>query len=331
MVHATPVVESLARACPSARIVVAGGRFASEIYGGNPHVVKVITLPDPVQHFGQALRQLRQQPPFGGEPFTTLLTTGNERTKITLWAMLGHASRRIGFAVQPAMLHDALAWDPAQSQISNNLRLLDALDLPAECREPRIYVTSEQSRFAEAMLLGKGVRPAKPRIALVTQTSPTQRKSWRTERWRAVAKTLIERVDADLIFVGTAGEASAIDELRSQIAQPTLSVAGQTNIAELAAMYTRCDIAISLDTGPLHVGRAVGLPVVIIAPAWSPAHEWLPVDNPDYTILKHADFPPPVPEDYVIDEVSEGSVLQAAFHHLQTPSGHRQTRANFEA
>ena len=43
---------------------------------------------------------------FRGEPYTTLLTTGNERTKITLWAALAGPSRRIGFAVVPELVHE---------------------------------------------------------------------------------------------------------------------------------------------------------------------------------------------------------------------------------
>ena len=70
------------------------------------------------------------------------------------------------------------------------------------------------------------------------------------------------------------------------------------------------------------MARSVGLPAVIIAPAWSPVHEWLPVGNPLYRILKNRDLLPPGPKDYVIDEVSVGEVVRAvgelvAAGHLQ--------------
>ena len=41
----------------------------------------------------------------------------------------------------------------------------------------------------------------------------------------------------------------------------------------------------------------------LIAPAWSPLIEWLPIGNPRYRILKNADMTA-CPPDYVIDEVS---------------------------
>lgn len=58
----------------------------------------VLTLPSPLQDFRGALQSIRAQKPFGDEPYTTLLTSGNERTRITLWAALASPSGRIGFA-----------------------------------------------------------------------------------------------------------------------------------------------------------------------------------------------------------------------------------------
>ena len=156
---------------------------------------------------------------------------------------------------------------------------------------------------------------------MVTQTSPTQRKGWRTERWIALGRYLIEHEGADLVFVGTAGEAGAIEALRAQIGSPTLSVAGQTGIAELAAIFMRCDLGVTLDTGPLHVGRAVQLPMVILAPAWSPVHEWLPVKDPRYRILKNLDFAPPAPADYILDEVRVDEVIAAVKDLTQAVAG----------
>ncbi len=71
-----------------------------------------------------------------------------------------------------------------------------------------------------------------------------------------------------------------------------------------------CHVGLTLDTGPLHIARAVGLPMVIIAPAWSPPIEWLPVGDPRFRILKNADMPS-APPDYIIDEVTVDEVKEA--------------------
>jgi ADP-heptose:LPS heptosyltransferase len=311
VVHATPLVEALKAAQPDARIVIASGGMPAQVWEGNPHIERLVLSPNPLKDFSGAVRALRGATLFDGQPSTTLLTTGNERTKITLAALLAGPSRRVGFAVRGDLLHEHVQWDPALSQIDNNLRLLP-IAIPAAAapntREPRIYPVRSID-FAESLVLPLR---AGPRIALATQTSVTQFKKWRTERWVDLAHALRERYGAELIFVGTADEADAIDDLRTRIGFPTTSIAGRTTIQELAAVLALCDLGVVLDTGPLHVARAVGLPAVVIAPAWSPPHEWLPVGNPRYRILKNRDFPPPAPADYVIDEVSVAEVLSAA-------------------
>jgi ADP-heptose:LPS heptosyltransferase len=92
----------------------------------------------------------------------------------------------------------------------------------------------------------------------------------------------------------------------------------------MAALLSLCDVGLTLDTGTLHVGRTVGLPMAIIAPAWSPPLEWLPLNNPRYRILKNAEMEV-CPPDYIIDEVSVDEVTDALRGLLQEfPPGSRR-------
>ncbi len=316
VVHATPVVEALKAAQPDARIVVASSGLAAQVWEGNPHLEQLLHMPSPLQNFIGAVKAFHLVSIFHGEPYTTLLTTGNERTKITLAALLAGRSTRVGFAVHSALVQKHLLYDPTLSQIANNLRLVTAVDadISDASSEPRLYPVRGVGGMEDSL-----VPVGRPRIALATQTSATQRKSWLPRRWVELATELRTRYEAELIFVGTSAEADAIDDLRNAIPFPTVSLAGRTSIQELAAWLQRSDLGIMLDTGPLHVARAVGLPAVIIAPAWSPVHEWLPVGNPHYRILKNADFLPPAPADYTITEVSVAEVLEAAGELLVSP------------
>ncbi len=314
-VHATPVVEVLKASVPGARIVVAASGLAHQVWQGNPHVELLLNVPNPVGDLNAAVKAVRAAHLFGGEPYTTLFTIGNERTNVSLLSMLAGPSRRIGFAVHSGLLNCTLKFDPAISQIENNLRTLTAAGVPlahGADREPKIYPG------AEPIGVTLPVRDGKLRIALATQTSVTQRKKWRNERWIAVITELRVRYGAEFVFIGTKAEAPAIDELRKRVPFETSSLAGRTTIRELAAALQQCDLGIMLDTGPLHVGRAVQLPIVVIAPGWSPEIEWLPVGNPRYRILKKSDFGSPVPGDYIIDEVSIEDVLQATEELLTT-------------
>jgi len=302
-IHATPVMEALRTAVPQARIVVAGSGFSLEVLRNNPAVDLLMETPSPLVDLRGALRLVRDRKLFNGEQYATIVTVGNERTPITTLALLAGPSIRIGYTVAPKLFNRPLSFDYAFSQIENNLRTVRELGYPTALSEPKLFPNDEDDSRAQMLLSEAGVMDGAPIAILVTQTSVTQYKSWRAERFAAAARHLRERYGAHILFVGTAGESAAIDGIRNQLGFASASLAGSTTIGVLAAVLRKARIGITLDTGTLHIGRSVGLPMVIIAPAWSPVVEWLPVDNPRYRILKNADMPRQT-QDYIIDEVS---------------------------
>ena len=309
-IHATPLIPALRQAVPDCRIAVAASGFALEVMRNNPGIDYLLETPSPLHNMQGAVRTLRAHNPFGKIPYITITSTGNERTKIAAQAILSGANTRVGFTVAPQLYRAALSFDYTMSQIANNLRIIEALGYPAQHFEPQIFFSGADQATARELLATNGVPAGKQIAIFITQTSIGQRKSWRPDRFQAAASFLAERFGLHIVFVGTAAESAAIDQLRSKIPFPTTNVAGKTSLTVLAALMSNATIGLALDTGPMHIGRAVGLPTVIIAPAWSPAIEWLPLDNPCFRILKNADLPS-APPDYIIDEVSIDDVIGA--------------------
>lgn len=309
-VHATPLIPALRHAVPGCRIAVAASGFALDVFRNNPGIDRLIETANPLKDLKSAMRTLRQENPFRETPYATITSTGNERTLIAMQSLLNRASIRVGFTVVPQLYRKPLVFDRALSQIANNLRIVEALGhSPVHC-EPEIFYSETDLAAARNTLTLAGVEKGQPVAVFVTQTSVTQRKSWRVERFRAAAESLRERYGAHILFVGTVAESAAIEELRSALAFPTTNVAGKTSLSQLAALMSCCNVGLALDTGPMHLGRAVGLPMVIIAPAWSPPIEWLPLGNDRFRILKNADMAS-APADYIIDEVSVDEVTSA--------------------
>ena len=306
VLHATPLIPALRAAVPDARIVIAASGFGLEVFRGNPGVTTVLPTPNPTKQLRGSASQLRNALPLD-QPFATLTPVGNERSAISLSTLIAGAKSRVGHTLTPELFRAPLAFDFSRSQITNNLRIVEALGHPVPAHiEPQIFFS--QQHLAEAQsLLSSSFDPTRPLAVLVTQTSPTQRKSWRTERFAAAAQHLIDKHNAQLVFVGTEAERPAIERIRRQLRGEVWNLAGKTNLLQLAALLSLCAIGLTLDTGTMHVGRAVGLPMVIIAPAWSPPIEWLPVDNPRYMILKNLTTPAAT-DDYIIDEVSVDEV-----------------------
>ncbi len=311
-VHETPLIEALRSAMPDANIVAVGSGIGAEVLRNHPGLTRLEPAPNPNRDFWGAVRSYRRiVQSFRGEPWCALFTGWNGRSRVVLATMLAGNGVRVGFSVAPPLLHLPLSYDREKSQIASNLRLPGLLGHagPSDL-EPRVYFAEEDLRAACHLLGAPEVSQPRPLAVFVTQTRPTQLKQWRQERFVAVARWLVREYGCRILLTGSASESGGVEALRGAIGDEALSIAGRTSISVLAAVLAQADFALTLDTGTLHLIRAAQLPACIIAPAWSPPHEWLPVGNPRFRILKNLDLANQ-PPDYIIDEVSVDEVCDA--------------------
>lgn len=314
VIHATPVFEALRAVVPDAHIVVAcAAPTVFEVLRHSPFIDRIVKTPDPYAHLFAAAVTLRRDVAAAAGPRAIITTAGSARIRVALLGMLA-GGIRIGFTSAPKLYAASLAYDPSQSQIANNLRVVDALGHAARPCEPSVFFTAEDLAAARRLLSESGIGDAKPRAILITQVSGGHPKQWRADRFIAVCEQLRKRHGAAIIFVGTGSEAAGIERIREHIQGPSASLAGRTSIPVLSALLCLCDLAVSLDTGPMHIARAATLPLVVIAPALqgvaSPAIEWLPLNRDNAVVFRGPDILKN-PADYWIDEVSVTQVNDA--------------------
>jgi ADP-heptose:LPS heptosyltransferase len=163
---------------------------------------------------------------------------------------------------------------------------------------------------AKARALLDGPRQSgKPILVVVACNSGGQRTGWHRDRWVQTIRAAHSDLNYIPVYVGTKDDREQVEALREQ-AGAGFSIAGETGIGDLAAVLALSDMAISLDTGTMHVGRAVDLPMVVLGPSWQKPHEWLPLGKPNVRILRGEDRIG-VPEGYRLDEISAESAMDA--------------------
>jgi ADP-heptose:LPS heptosyltransferase len=311
VVHMTPVFEAIKRsASATARkiaITVATRGLGLQVLRHSPFVDHLLETPDPTVDLAAAVRALRSQMRTRGiRPQCVLTGASDQRKKIALLAMLGSRGWRGGYTLAPALYHRPLTYDATLSLIGNNLRLAKLLACDSEITRPRVFLSRADAASAAALLQAANPQ-ARPVVVMVTQTSGGQNTGWHTERFVEVIRHASDRGLA-VVYAGTASETSSIEAIRQAAGGIGTSLAGKTTVSELAAVLALSDVAVTLDTGTLHVGRAAGVPMVILGPSWQKPLEWMPLGVENVRILRGQDRTG-VPEGYRLDEVSSQAVI----------------------
>lgn len=308
-VHATPIFEALKRVVPDAVTMVAGGRMAFEVFRQNPFIDYLVETPGRGASLLRSVRSLRGHlKATGFVPEIVITSYTSQQRSIAIQAFLAGRAIRLGYTFAPELYDVFLRYDSRRSLIENNLRIIEGLGYQKQTVEPRVAFGPEDLDRAKS-LLGR-TETGRPRVVFITQTSLTQSKNWPADRFVAVANHVTTVLGGCAIFVGTGKETERIEAIRTGVQGHSISLAGQTTISQLAAVFSLCDYAVSLDTGNLHIGRSVGLPMVILTPAWQPLIEWLPLGFDQYRIFKGDDIPK-APSDYVMDEMGVDEVIAA--------------------
>lgn len=137
---------------------------------------------------------------------------------------------------------------------------------PGPDSELRLEVPEEARAWAR-----ETTREAEATIALCPATR-WESKTWPATRWVELIDRLHERWPALLpVLVGAPGEAAALDAICAQAGSPALNLAGRADLWQTAAVLERAEIAVSMDSAPLHLAARVGTPTVALFGPTDPA------------------------------------------------------------
>jgi len=295
--NATPVFEALRRAIPDATIAVAACGFPYAVCKSNRYLDDVYETPNPQAEFFQTLLYFLRHMPKWRREFDCVITDSfTMKGRFALLQVATGIPVRAGFTQKPTWLHHPLVHANEHSVriqtsvIENNMRILDVLGLPSQPLEPGMFITESELRAGEA-LLQEFAMEGEPLVVIVPQGSGGQPHIWFEDRFAQVADRLYDDHRARLVFAGAAGNSAYVEEIRRRMRAPSLNLAGKTSIPELAGVLCRADLMLSIDTGVMHLGRALQVPTVILTSASQSTREWLPAGMDEYVVLRRDHVP----------------------------------------
>lgn len=103
-------------------------------------------------------------------------------------------------------------------------------------------------------------------------------KTWPKEYFATVVNELNQKYNAAFFVVGAPGDRAYSDEVIKEIGLPVENFCGDTSLTDLAALISKVDLFITVDTGATHIAATTGVKMVTMYGCTSPKR-WQPFNK----------------------------------------------------
>ncbi|MGN6700581.1 MAG: glycosyltransferase family 9 protein [Thermomicrobiales bacterium] len=163
-------------------------------------------------------------------------------------------------------------------EVERSLDLVGAVGCTT-CQRDLILRVPEEARADVAARLSTLGLDGYPLVVVHPGCSMPAR-TYPAEGYAAIVTELVEQLGAAVVLTGTAAEQPLLDtiwlQLGAAVRQQSCAFAGALSFAEFCALIASADLAVTNNTGPMHIAAAVKTPVVALFALTNPPGQWAP-------------------------------------------------------
>ena len=267
-VMALPAIADVRRASPDAAIAVAARRSVAPFFEMVPEVDEVITIEGGARPLLFRLRGDREARGHTPNPrFDTAILLPNS-FRAALIALRAGIPERWGYRsdFRGPLLTRAVDRAPAGThQIDSYQRLVQALGFPQVPAEPRLEAPADAKAAAACLLADAGWDRRTPIAVLAPGAAYGVSKRWPPASFAALARAMVGDGLWPVMVGGTADIPTGRDiETALDGCNTVLNLIGRTDLSTLAGVLAGARVLVSNDSGPMHLGAALGVPVTAL-------------------------------------------------------------------
>jgi heptosyltransferase-2 len=265
VVLSTPVIKALRDVYPHAYVAMMVSPHAKEVVEGNPYLDEVIVYDKEAKHkswrrsleFSRRLKKKKFD-------LALVLHPTNRVHWVTFLAgikrRIGY-NRKCGFLLTDKIPHTKQFGE--KHELEYNLDLLSQLGIIPE--EKRIFVPQkkESAEWVDNFLRAKGITDNDALLAINPGASCPS-KIWPAERFAQAADRLADKYGFKIVVVAGPKELPLAEAVLANLRHQALNLGAKLSLSQLIALLAKCRLFISNDSGPVHLGSAVGVPVIAI-------------------------------------------------------------------
>jgi heptosyltransferase I len=272
VLHGLPTLEALRDAYPGAHITWLVEAAYAPLLSGHPALDEVWIGPRlrPAEFFSgsnqAALRRILQQ--LRSRPFD-LVVDVQGLLKSAVWVALARSPRKVGYDKTRELSYLALTervppFDPEAHAVRRYLNLAHYLGAPPA--PPRFRLGLDAAADISALIPAAGNRA----LVVLHPGARWSSKLWPPASWAHLADWFHGQ-GFQVAFTGGAPDQKLVAGITSQCRAPRLNLAGSTSLAQLAAILRKARLAVTTDTGAMHLAAALGTPVTAL---FGPTAPW---------------------------------------------------------
>lgn len=283
-----PVFRALRSAWPEAELVLVGlpwarsfvDRFAIYLDGFRefPGFPGLPELPPDIARIPRFLAEIQ------AEKFDLAIQLHGSGSFVNPLVALFGARRTAGFALPGEYRPDQdlfIDWPETGLEIDRLLAMADSLEVPLKGKHLEFPIRTAD-RDALRAIEGVGDLTSHAYICLHPGASVPHRR-WSSDSFAAVADALADR-GSRVVLTGTSGEADLTRAVARSMRNPSLDLAGKTDLGTLAALIDGARLMVGNDTGVAHLAVACKIASVVVSTGDNPAR-WAPIDTTRHRVL----------------------------------------------
>ncbi len=273
VLHALPTLEALRLAFPQGHLTWLVESPYAPLLAGHPALDEVWPVPrvrlgqklrrPELMEMGRLIRRVRSQR-------FDLVIDLQGLLKSALWVALAHSPRKVGYRGTREGSYLVLTervppYDLNAHAVWRYLNLAYYLGAPHIL--PRFRLGLDASAH-----LGQFISDTSPRQEVVLHPGARwSSKLWPAAEWARLADWLSQDCVLQVILTGSPADRQLADQITALTRGRVVNLAGRTTLDELAGIMKRASLAVTTDTGPMHLAAALGTRVVAI---FGPTAPW---------------------------------------------------------
>ncbi len=269
-----PALDALIRHYPEARITVLANPWTAKVYQNFPGVSEVLALEPTGRHKGitGCFKMARELAKYHFD----LAVLFQNAFSAALITFLARIPERWGYAHdgRSPLLTKAVQRLPHERSIHESfyyLHLLQGLGINAPYQPPHLDAPAAAKAEAEGILAAAGIGEKEFLLLLAPGASYGSAKRWTEKRFAKAAALILQKYPGRVALLGSEAEVESARRVAAMLPQPCLNLAGHTSLDTCMAIMSRASLLLTNDSGLMHLGGALGVPLVAAFGPTNPA------------------------------------------------------------